>query len=148
MSTYEEKAKELFQSGCNCAQAVFCAFSEICGIDEKTALRLSSSFGGGFGRLREICGAVSGMGMVLGCLYGYDDITDPEAKKEHYERIRACAAKFEEEFGSIICRDLLEDAEKGGSPEARTPEYYRKRSCADYVAIAARIAEEYIKENK
>ena len=88
MSKYEEKAIKLFKEGYNCAQSVFLAFNDVMGLDEKTALKLSSSFGGGIARLREVCGAVSGMCMVLGVLYGYDSPTDMESKKAHYAFIR------------------------------------------------------------
>ena len=144
--SYEEKAKELFKEGYNCAQAVFVAFEDVIGIDRSTALKLSSSFGGGMGRMREICGAVSGMFMVLGCLYGYDDAKAVEEKKEHYVLIREAAAKFKEENGSIICREILEEATPGGAPEERTEEYYKKRPCVEYVGRCAAIVEEYLKE--
>lgn len=144
MSKYEEKAIELFKEGYNCAQAVFAAFTDVTGMDEETALKLSSSFGGGMGRMREVCGAVSGMFMVLGCLYGYDSPTDMESKKEHYELIREAADKFKAENGSIICRDILEESAPGGDPEPRTESYYKKRPCAEYVGMCARITEEYI----
>lgn len=142
----EEKAIGLFKEGYNCAQAVFLAFEDVIGIDRETALKLSSSFGGGMGRMREVCGAVSGMFMVLGCLYGYDRAEDTEGKKEHYALIREAAQKFKDEYGSIICREILEDATVGGEPEARTEQYYKKRPCAEYVGQCAAIVEAYIKE--
>ncbi len=77
------------------------------GLDLETALRLSSSFGGGMGRLREVCGAVSGMFMVAGLKYGYSDPHDKPAKAEHYKRIQDLAAEFRDENGSIVCRELL-----------------------------------------
>lgn len=144
--SYEEKARELFKEGYNCAQAVFLAFEDVIGIDRETALKLSSSFGGGMGRMREVCGAVSGMFMVLGCLYGYDKAEDVEGKKEHYVLIREAAQKFKDENGSIICRDILEGAEVGGNPEERNENYYKKRPCAEYVGQCAAIVEAYIKE--
>lgn len=148
-SIYAQKAKQRFLDGCNCAQAVFLAFSDLYDIDEKTALRLSSSFGGGIGRLREVCGCVSGMCMAAGLLYGYDDINDHDAKSEHYKRIQDLAEKFRNENGSIICRELLGIGEKQEShiPEKRTAEYYKKRPCAELTAIAAAILEEYITHN-
>ncbi|MEG1741361.1 MAG: C-GCAxxG-C-C family protein, partial [Acetivibrio sp.] len=103
----EKKAKELFHEGYNCAQAVFLAFSDLYDIDEETAIKLSSSFGGGMGRLREVCGAVSGMFMVAGTLYGYSDPKASTEKQEHYKRIQELAKKFQEENGSIVCRELL-----------------------------------------
>ena len=138
-------AADLFLSGSNCAQAVLLAFSDVTGLDDKTAAKLSSSFGGGMGRLREVCGAVSGMLMVAGLLYGYDDPKAGTEKKEHYEFLRMAADKFKEENGSIICRDILAGATAGGDPEPRTEQYYKKRPCAEYVAQCAAIVEECIR---
>lgn len=138
---HETKARELFHNGYNCAQAVLLAFSDLTGLDEKSALTLSASFGGGMGRLREVCGAVSGAFMVAGLLYGPADPCDHEAKKAHYALIQQIAAEFKNANGSYICRELLE-LPKGPSepePEKRTEAYYHRRSCEDYVGIAARI---------
>ncbi len=147
MTYHAIKAGELFHDGYNCAQAVFAAFSDVTGIDEKTALKLSSSFGGGMGRMREVCGAVSGAFMVLGVLYGYCDLND-ENKKEHYAIIREAADSFREKNGSIICKELLAGVVKDTStdPEKRTEEYYKKRPCREYVEIAAEIVDGYISE--
>lgn len=147
-SKYGQKAMELFLKGYNCSQSVFLAFSDMYDIDEKTALKLSSSFGGGMGRLREVCGAVSGMFMVCGVLYGYDTPKDYEAKSKHYKRIQYLAKEFESVNKSIVCRELLglgkgKDAPK---PEKRTAEYYKKRPCKDIIGLAATIMENYIKE--
>ena len=146
--TYGELAAKNFTDGYNCAQAVLLAFSDLTKLDTDTALRLSSSFGGGMGRLREVCGAVSGMFMVAGLLYGEDSL-DHTGKTEHYARIQALAAKFREKNGSIICRELMEVTEKDPShvPEKRTSEYYKKRPCAMLCADAAEILAQYIKEN-
>ena len=146
---HEEKARELFSSGYNCAQAVFLAFSDVTGIDEKCATTLSSSFGGGMGRLREVCGAASGAFMVAGILYGPTDPNDHEAKMTHYARIQHIAAEFKKENGSYICRELLElpQGPSDPEPEKRTEAYYHRRSCGDYVGIAARIMDRYIEEN-
>ena len=100
-------AKENFKAGYNCAQAVVLAFKEELGIDAETLLKLSSSFGGGLARLREVCGAVSGGAMVLGILGGYTSPTDNTSKTEHYKRVRQFTEAFKEENGSIICRELL-----------------------------------------
>ena len=146
MSTKSEKAKELFMQGYNCSQAVVGAFCEDLGLDFETAMKLSSSFGGGMGRLREVCGAVSGAFMVAGLKYGYADPTDKTAKTEHYKLIQDMAAKFKEQNGSIICRELLEvgDEKETHVPEDRTKEYYKKRPCAQLVELAAKIAEEIL----
>ena len=144
--TRKEKAMELFESGYNCAQSVALAFSDLTEMDERALARLSSSFGGGMGRLREVCGAVTGMFMVSGLLYGYDGAAAGMEKSEHYKRIQLLASRFSEETGSIICRELL-GLDKGADkpvPEARTAEYYKKRPCRELVGLAAEILEEYI----
>ena len=147
---YEEKAAELFLQGYNCSQAVFGAFCDKTGLDERTALRMSSSLGGGVGRMREVCGAVTGMALVAGCLYGYSDPKDQEAKAQHYRRVQEMAEEFKAQYGSVVCRELLGLAQQGASaptPSERTPEYYRKRSCLDCVKSAAAIMEKYIEKN-
>lgn len=149
-SLYAKKAMDLFKEGFNCSQSVFLAFEDMYKMDPKTALMLSSSFGGGMGRLREVCGAVSGMFMVAGVLYGYDDPKDYEAKKVHYERIQQLAKEFESRNGSIVCRQLLGlgEGKDTPAPEKRTQEYYKKRPCAELVGMAAAIMEQYILANK
>ena len=138
MNDHVERARELFCQGYNCAQAVLCAFGDVTGLDRDAAARLASSFGGGLGRLREVCGAVSGAAIVLGIARGYDDPTDPEAKKNHYRLIQDFAERFTEANGSIICRELLSGVEAtiGGAPEARTETYYAARPCPNLVASA------------
>lgn len=145
--TKGEKAKELFLQGYNCAQAVFGAFSDELSIDFEMAMKLSSGFGGGMGRLREVCGAVSGMFMVFNMKYGYTSPDDKNAKMQLYSHIQSLAKRFEEENGSIICRELLGLTEKKSEPvpEDRTKEYYKKRPCAELVKIAADIVDDYMK---
>lgn len=147
-SPHAQRAMQLFLEGYNCTQAVFLAFSDKYDMDEKMALRLSSSFGGGMGRLREVCGAVSGMFLVAGMLYGYDDVKNTDLKKEHYARIQKLAAEFEKENGSIVCRKLLGLSEGKDSPipSERTEEYYKKRPCIQLIGMAAAIMEDYIEE--
>lgn len=149
--TKEERAKELFFEGYNCSQAVVGAFLDELGldVDKSKILSMVSSFGGGMGRMREVCGAVSGMFLVAGALYGYDDPKDLNAKKEHYQRIQELAAKFKELNGSIICRELLglEGKDTSPQPSQRTEEYYKKRPCPEKIGMAARLMEEYIKEH-
>lgn len=147
--THSEKARELFMQGYNCSQAVFAAFCDVTGIDFNIAIRISSSFGGGMGRMREVCGAVSGMFMAAGILYGYDDPKDNKAKSEHYARIQELASKYRESNGSIICRELLGLEGGNSSPNAspRTTEYYQKRPCLNLVAEAAQIMDNYIAEH-
>lgn len=142
----KEIAKELFFKGYNCTQAVAGAYAEEMGMDFDTLVKMVSSFGGGMGRMREVCGAVSGMFFVAGALYGYSDPKDFAAKKEHYERIQYLAAKYKEQTGSIVCRELLGLAGKDTNPEPsrRTEEYYKKRPCPEMIGLAAEIMEEYI----
>lgn len=144
-----ERAYELFKEGYNCSQAVFGAFAEELGVDFDTAVKLASGFGGGIGRMREVCGTFTGLTMAASMIYGYNDPKDTETKTELYEKIRALADKFREENGSIICRELLglQQAEKSAVPEARTSEYYKKRPCAELCRYAAELLEQFIKEN-
>lgn len=152
-SIYAQKAMDLFKEGYNCSQAVFLAFADQYSMDRETVLRLSSSFGGGMGRLRQVCGGVSGMFLVAGILYGYDSPKDKEGKAEHYGRIQELARQFEAENGSIVCRELLglgKNATEKYSPvpEERTEEYYKKRPCVRLIGMAAAIMEGYIREQK
>ena len=146
---HAERARALFRLGYNCAQSVFCAFCEDMGMDVGTAARLSSSFGGGMGRLREVCGAVSGAELALGFLRGYSDPGNPEQKSAHYRRVRDLAERFREANGTIICRELLKDVKTtpGGEPEKRTPEYYASRPCLRLVGEAAAILEQMLAES-
>ena len=148
-SIYAKKAIDLFKEGYNCSQAVFLAFEDKFNMERDVALKLSSSFGGGMGRLREVCGAVSGMFLVAGVLYGYDDPKDYDKKTEHYARIQQLAKEFETQNGSIICRELLGlgTEKEDPAPDKRTDEYYKKRPCAELVGMAAAIMEQYILNN-
>ena len=139
-------AEKLFRQGYNCSQSVLLAFSDITGLDDATAAKLASSFGGGLGRMREVCGTVSAAAMILGLTKGYSDPTDTEAKKEHYKLVREFADRFKAQNGSIICRDLLSSVKTtvGGDPEARSAEYYSKRPCPELCKQAARILDEML----
>ena len=141
------KAAELFLQGYNCAQAVTVAFCDVTGLEEKTAARMVSAFGGGMGRMREVCGAVSGMLMVAGVLYGYDVMGDETVKKAHYALVQALAGQFRQEVGSIICREILDNPSTDPNPSPRTEEYYRVRPCARMVMTAARLMDEFIAEH-
>ena len=141
------KAAELFLGGYNCAQSVLVAFSDLTGLDADFSAKFSSSFGGGMGRLREVCGAVSGMLMVAGLLYGYETPGNDEIKKEHYARVQYLAGRFREEVGSIVCREILKNPPSDPNPSPRTAEYYAIRPCARMVLLAGQILDEYIKEN-
>lgn len=146
MTDHGALAEDNFRKGYNCAQSVVLAFGDLTGLDDDTAARLSSSFGGGLGRMREVCGAVSGAAIVLGLLRGYSYPDDSEAKKAHYHLVQEFARRFKEENGSIICRELLSGTavKGGGDPEARTTEYYQKRPCPMLCRQAAQIIEELI----
>lgn len=143
---HAEKACNLFAEGRNCAQAVFAAFCDVTGMDEETALRLSSSFGGGMGRMREVCGACSAMFMIAGILYGYSSCGDDKEKSEHYKRIQTLAAEFKAKHGTIICRELLKNLTVDSSPipTPRTEQYYKVRPCIRFVNSAAEILDKYI----
>jgi len=132
-------AKEYFEQGFNCAQSVLLAFGDETELSPEQAARLSSTFGGGMGRMREVCGAVSAMFMIEGLLEGYSDPKAKEEKSALYARVRALADQFREQNHSIICRDLLIDTETtpGCEPEARTKDYYERRPCGCYVEDAA-----------
>ena len=145
--THGDLAERYFLDGFNCAQAVLLAFSDLTGLEQDTAARLASSFGGGLGRMREVCGAVSGASMVLGLLKGYSDPKDADAKRDHYHLIQEFARLYRAENGSIICREMLNGtaAKPGNEPEARTQEYYRKRPCPQLVRHAAEIVDDLLK---
>lgn len=145
---HSEIAMEYFKEGYNCSQSVFLAFSDECGVDSETAMKISSSFGGGMGRLREVCGAVTGMFMVAGMIYGYSEPKNHTSKTEHYKRIQYLAKEFEKQNHSIICRELLglNAGKDSPVPELRSAEYYKKRPCVELVGMAAEIMEKYIEE--
>ena len=144
-----EKAKRLFkEDGYNCCQAVVLAYNDIFGIDDKTAAAVSSGFGGGMGRMREVCGSVSGMVMLAGLL---TPATDPSVKVDrtrNYALVQEVAGEFKDLNGSIVCKELLglvpmgsggQSAQESPVPSDRTPEYYEKRPCEELVGIAAYI---------
>ena len=123
---HEEKAMELFKSGCNCAQAVLGAFADETNIDIDLSMKISSSFGVGMGKLREVCGTVISMSIIAGIKYGYSDIKDKGTKDNHDKLIQSLAEKFKDQTGSIVCRELLKE----------------KRPCVELVGLAARIIDE------
>lgn len=158
-----EKAKELFLEGYNCSQAVFVAYADRYGLDKELALKLSASFGGGMGRMREVCGAVSAMLMVAGMETGQIKPRDSEAKKANYDMVQKLARRYKEEYGSIICKELLGlvpmpgretkgDAEReltaaeftDTRPAERTEEYYKKRPCLEQIQKACDILDEIL----
>lgn len=148
-TNHAEIACRLFSEGYNCAQSVFLAYCDITGLDEDIALKLSSSFGGGIGRMREVCGACSGMFMVAGLLYGYTGNDDDTTKAEHYRRIQYLASEFKKEHQTIICRELLKNLSvtNAPTPDKRTEEYYKVRPCVRFVRTACEVMDRYIAQN-
>ncbi len=146
---HTEKACQLFAEGRNCSQAVFTAFCDVTGIDENTALRLSSSFGGGMGRMRQVCGTCSAMFMIAGMLYGYTSKNDINEKAEHYRRIQYLAQEFKNRHETINCLELLKNLKvtSDPQPEERTEQYYKVRPCIKFVRSASEILDKYIAEN-
>ena len=145
-----QRAMQLFHDGFNCSQSVFAACADVYGLtDEALALRLSSSFGGGIGRMRMVCGAASGMFMLAGLKNGSATPHDSDGKMANYKLVQRLAGEFKAKYGSLICAELLGLAPKGQcapqldldpKPAERTPEYYEKRPCAEMVGEAVRIA--------
>ena len=154
MKSRTEQAVELFLEGFNCSQSVFAAYADLFGMDQETALKVSASFGGGIGRMREVCGAANGMFLVAGMLTGSTEGKDQTAKKNNYEVVQRLAAEFKKENGgTYICRELLglnKDGKKVAlgdtTPEARTEEYYKKRPCLKTIQGAAAIVERMLLE--
>lgn len=144
-----EIAKELFTQGYACSQAVLLAFADLTGLDEGTLKRLALPFGGGLGRLRLTCGAVSGMALVVGLVVTKAE-DSPENKMKTYAVVQELCQKFKDKNGSLICADLLKGANVqtvvGGVADARTEGYYKKRPCGELVYDCAEILEEYFKE--
>ena len=144
-----EQAKTYFQQGYACSQAVALAFADVCGVDENVLSKITLPFGGGMGRLRLTCGAVSGMVAVIGLLFAEAE-NSAENKKKTYAIVQELCAKVKEINGSLICGELLAGmkvpVEVGGEAEKRTPEYYKKRACADIVYDTAKVLEDYLTE--
>lgn len=149
MKPKSETARENFKNGYNCAQSVFLTYAKDFGIDEKTALKLSSSFGGGMGRLREVCGAVSAMFMIAGLKKGYIENNNDEIKAQHYELIQKLAQEFKNKHKTIICRELLGPEEGENTsfvPSKRTEQYYIERPCESFIGDACDIIDRFIYE--
>ena len=153
MNNYEnriQRAVELFKSGYNCSQSVVAAFADLYGFAEEQALRMSASFGGGIGRMRQTCGAACGMFLLAGLDTGAVDAEDRVGKSHNYEVVQQLAEKFRAENGSLICAELLglstTAAHRDTQAEPRTDLYYKKRPCVEMVETAARIFANYLKE--
>lgn len=148
--TRSEKAVAYFKEGYNCCQSIVLAFFDLVNIDKTELLKIASGFGGGLGRLRETCGAVSGMIIIAGLLYGYDVPDTDLLKKELYRTIQELGLSFEDKNGSLTCRDLLKSEEKHSNyiPSKRTKDFYDNRPCANLIFSAAEILEKYIENGK
>lgn len=142
-----QKAVDLFKSGCNCAQAIVCAYSDLFDIDENTVMRMSEGFGGGMGRMRLTCGAVSGMAMLAGMKESRGIPKDIPTRTKVYGVIQNMAKEFEEKNGSVICGDLLgvtKPKDTGAAPTERNNEFYKKRPCIGCIEDCARLVEKYL----
>ena len=150
MSSHVELAENYFMEGCNCAQAVFCAFEDVTGIDHDTMLRLGSSYGGGIGRLREVCGAFSAAVGILGLLYGYTDLEDLSLKARHYTMIQNLASDFRDIHGTIVCRELLKtlNVDTSPIPTPRTAVFHKVRPCIRFIRTAAELTDKVIREHE
>ncbi len=147
MSLHSDRAVELFKQGFNCSQAVFAAFCDEFGMDEKTALKVSAGLGGGVGRLREVCGTVTGAAMVAGMLYGATDGSDHDNKALTYQKVQEIVDEFRKLNPSIVCRELLglsPIAATPSTPEIRTDEFYQKRPCAQLVEDSAKAVDKIL----
>jgi len=145
MTAHAQKAGELFAAGYNCAQSVACAFWDITGLTEDQVRTLSAPFGGGMGRLREVCGALTGAYLVLGTVYGGYDPTDKDKKAAMYTLVQELTAEFKAQIGSIYCRDIQPSTDTSPIPEERTQAYYRIRPCRAYVELAAELLDTLLK---
>jgi len=145
---HSDKAEQLFREGYNCSQAVFGAFSDLTGIEKEYAIKMSASFGGGFGRLREVCGAACGMILAESCLFGYTEPKNQQVKKDNYALVQDMMKEFSGEMGSYICREILGDlaGEKTAEPTPRNEEFYTKRPCIRCIRTAAAILEKVAEE--
>ena len=152
------KAKRLFkEDGYNCCQAVVLAYNDLFDIDDRTAAALASGFGGGMGRMREVCGSVSGMVMLAGLISPADDPSAKDGRTRNYALVQDVAGEFKAINGSIVCKELLGLVPMGSSspvpaespePSDRTPEYYKKRPCEELVGLSARIIGTKLLDNK
>lgn len=148
INEYVNKAEEYFMKGYNCSQSVSAAFADVVHLPEDLLLKISCPLGGGLARLRYVCGAVTGMSMILGLVYSSDA---PDAKASIYPKTRELTDKFEDKFGTIVCSDLLKDIvshDDSPVPEERTAAYYQKRKCLDCIRTATQILAEDLKEHE
>ena len=142
---YTDESARLFLTGCNCAESVFTAFAGRYGIDRAQALKMSIGLGGGVGRMRQVCGAVSAAAMILGLEYGSGEEGGRD-KLFVYEKVQCFCERFQKEYPSLVCSELLKTAEKGGAPEERTEAYYAVRPCPGIIEATSRILHEMLNE--
>ena len=147
MSLRSQKSVQIFKEGYNCAQSVLGAFCDEIGMEFEDTMKLASSFGGGMGRMREVCGAVSALFMIAGMKYGYTTPNDDITKEKHYALIQKLADKFKQKYGTIICRELLNTEDKSPKPSSRTEEYYASRPCEEFIKTSTEIADELLQSN-
>ncbi len=143
-----QKARDLFAEGYNCTQSVFLTYCDVFGMDFQLAAKIAAPFGGGMGRMHEVCGSVSGMSLIAGMMEPVVDPSDKESKKRNYALVQEFAEPFRKEYGTIICRELLALGQKkdnSGSTD-RPSENHKKRPCIEYVATAARIVGENLQQ--
>lgn len=143
------KSTELFKEGFNCCQSVVAAFADKYGFTKEQALKMSASFGGGIGRMRETCGAACGMFMLAGLETGSTEGSDREKKSANYAFVQELAAEFKKRNGALRCADLLKlpnDTKISSQAESRTEQYYKKRPCSKIVEEAAKIWAENLKQ--
>ena len=143
--TRKELAMKYFEEGYNCSQAVVLAFEDLL-LNAKELVKIAAPFGGGMARMRETCGAVSGMVLVMGNLYGYDTPETGEKKHELYENTQVLLRKFEEKYGSLTCRVLrgLAQVHDDSMPTKRDLNFYRTTPCKELVGGAAEILDEFL----
>lgn len=148
-----ERAVENFMAGYGCCQSVVAAFADLYGLDELQAKKIAAGFGGGVGRLRMMCGAVSGIVMLVGLDCGQTEGSDRDGKSACYKVVQELLAQSEAENGSLICAEILglkghEKARSSYVASPRTAEYYKQRPCAAKVESAARIFANYLRSKE
>ena len=146
-----QRAVDNFMAGYGCCQSVVAAFADLYGLDEVMAKRIAAGFGGGVGRLRMMCGAVSGIVMLVGLDCGQTEGSDREGKSVCYKVVQELLAQSKAENGSLICAEILgikgyEKAVNSYVASPRTAEYYKSRPCAAKVESAARIFAQYLSD--
>lgn len=142
-------ARAFFREGYNCCQSVVLAFEDIAGLDKDSIIKAACGFGGGMGRMREVCGTVSAMVMLAGFISPVPSPKDMEARKANYALVQHLADSFRKENGTIYCRELLgmgfEPHKESPQPSERTAEYYKKRPCEELVGLSAGFVANYLK---